>query len=384
MSNSIPPFEVKSLKKIDNPVLGTGSIYMAIVDVRLLPKALQNWRKINVRDPKLTHRVARDIRDSLLSTPDEFHMKNRGITLIAESLVFDNKAGIVRINMTDPESHGLLDGGHTYNVILEALDKMPQQEYDDFEGYVRVEIMEGIEKDLAISIVEARNNSLQVQDESIAELRNEFNLIKKSVKNESYANNVAYKQFEWNEDGDPKEISVSELLSALMCFDTDNYDDMRHPTGAAMTKKRVLTHFKAAKPKLLKFVPLLPDFLKLRDHIYHDLPLAYNRTGGRYGGLSCAKEKEIQLKFEGSTAEYFVPIGFVYPILAAFRNLLVVKGNTVTWERDPFIFWKSIQEKASASIIESAMRLHSPAYVSKDPSVWANLYRMVELEKTRV
>jgi hypothetical protein len=378
-------FEVKTLKKLDNPVPGTGNVYIALVDIRCLPKELKNWRKINVRDPKMTQKVARDIMDSLSGNPLDFHLKNRGLTIIANKLDFDNKVNILNIYMKDVDKHGILDGGHTFNVILEFLKTLSKEELEKFEGYVRLEIIESIrDKDLGIDIVEARNNSLQVQDESLAELRNEFSLIKQVLKNQSYANDIAYKQFEWDDEGNPKEIPIIDILSTLMCFDIDIFNEDRHPTDSGMSKKRAVNHFIRNKNGILKIIKLLPDFLKLKDLIYHDLPIAYNEDGGRFRRLKCVGAKNIHLKFIDTETDTFVPKGFVYPILAAFRSLLVCKGRRAKWSRDPFVFWKLIQKKASSSLVQRARELERPSNISKERPVWENLYRMFELEKERM
>lgn len=393
MSDKRMSFEVKDLKNLENPMPDMGNVYMMTLDVRAVPSALKNWRSINVRDPNMTKQVAEDISNSLLALPNEFHMKNRGLTIIADRLSYDNKAKIVTLSMTDEDQHGLLDGGHTFNVIMEELanlqDKDPEK-YKELESYVRIEVIEGLrDKELGIEIVEARNNSLQVQDESIAELKGEFDLVKLAIEDESYANNVAYKQFEWNEDYEPKQISISEILSVLMCFDADFYkspinpDKRNHPTGAAMTKKRVLAHFKNKQGDIRKYIPMLPSFLALRDRIYHDVGLSMQPMITGAEKWKCIKEKDIPLHFVGKEAKYFVPIGFIYPILAAFRSLIKVQGRKAEWERDPVTFWAGVREEAVQSIVESAKAQHKPAYVSKEPSVWSNLYGMFELARLK-
>jgi len=91
--------------------------YIAVVEVADLPD-LSNWRKINVRDPKLTGSLPKEIRESFLGNADTFVFLNRGIVLAVQSVEFDNARGILQLTMGDPELHGLLDGGHAWYAPL--------------------------------------------------------------------------------------------------------------------------------------------------------------------------------------------------------------------------------------------------------------------------
>ena len=67
-----------------------------MVNVSDLPD-LSEWRRINVRDPKLTGSVPNRIRASISDYPDLFAFMNRGIVLSVESVQFDNKTGKLTI-----------------------------------------------------------------------------------------------------------------------------------------------------------------------------------------------------------------------------------------------------------------------------------------------
>ena len=74
----------------------------------------------------------------------------------------------VELRLADPEKHGLLDGGHTYRVVTESAQALAD---DDDPRFVRVEIVTGFDRDTISDVVEARNTSNQVRDESLANLR---------------------------------------------------------------------------------------------------------------------------------------------------------------------------------------------------------------------
>src|SRR4051794_33372787 len=106
-------FPVVSFRNIETPFHQIGyRNYVAVVEIHKLPD-FTAWRKINVRDPKLTGSVPKAIRKSVGANPELFLFMNRGIVLAVEKASFDNKANVVSLQLHDPKMHGLLDGGHT-------------------------------------------------------------------------------------------------------------------------------------------------------------------------------------------------------------------------------------------------------------------------------
>lgn len=70
---------------------------------------------------------------------------------------------------------------------------------------------------------------------------------------------------------------------------------------------------------------MLPTILELRDVIYKQLPEAYNSQGGKFGlltGIGSTKKPLVELAFIGEKSNYRIPSGFIYPLLASFRNLI--------------------------------------------------------------
>src|SRR5437764_13340175 len=120
-------FPVVSFRHLETPFQRQGCRnYFAIVETNNLPD-LSDWRKINVRDPKLTGAVPKAIRESFGSKPDMFVFMNRGLVLAVDTVTFDNKNSSVTIKLTDPQLHGLLDGGHTYNIVLEETPNISER-----------------------------------------------------------------------------------------------------------------------------------------------------------------------------------------------------------------------------------------------------------------
>ena len=141
MKPAILKFPVHSFRHVASPFEKQGyRDYFAIVDIKHLPD-LEGWRQINVRDPKLTGAVPKAIRESARDNAELFVFMNRGIVLSVDSVTFDNKTSELEITLRHPTLHGLLDGGHTYNILLEERDEL------DTSQYVRLELLEGFVSD---------------------------------------------------------------------------------------------------------------------------------------------------------------------------------------------------------------------------------------------
>ena len=168
-------FPVASFRRIPSPVDSPQHhSYVAVVDVFDLPD-LSAWRRINVRDPKETGAVPKAIRQTLLENPNMFQFMNRGLVITAKKVEFNTESGTLTVLMENPEIHDLLDGGHTYKVINTYCSETDRELLPaDRQSFVRVELLEGFGPEQISDIVEARNTSNQVKDQSLLELEKAF------------------------------------------------------------------------------------------------------------------------------------------------------------------------------------------------------------------
>lgn len=395
MKSTIIKFPVASFRRIESPHDETvARSYIAVANIVNLPAEVEEWRKINPRDPKITSGVSKKIQKSLENNPDQFLFRNRGITLLVDKAEYDNKTGEVSLELVDSTRHGLLDGGHTYRVLQNFVHSANPDELKDINACVRIEIIEGIENlDDAVEIVLARNTSAQVKSESLEELNQHFEEIKQVVKDKPYANRIAYKEYEIDEKtGEAKDVDIKEILSYLVCFDVDHFDQEHHPIMAYSQKSNVIEHFKNYRATLMKYVPLIPRILELRDTIYRELPEAYNKAaGGKFGALTGViqinnrpKMANEELIFNSSEANYRIPSAFIYPVLAAFRNLVKVEGDKAIWKDDPIKVFRSLADELAKTVGEQAKEMRNPTKLGKDQATWKlcnNIARIAVLER---
>jgi len=389
MTSTLIKFPAISFRRIVGPHDDLkGRMYIAIVNVKDVPESLDDWRKLNPRDPKTNSGVALKIKATLEDNPESFLLKNRGITLMAEKVDFDNQTNEIRLEMVNEHKNGLLDGGHTFKIIRNYLDGLSKEEISEVNAYVRIEILEGI-KDIeeAVGIVESRNTSTQVKEQSIEELKKHYEEIKNVLKGQLYEENIAYKEYELLDDGSKKNIDIKDILSYLICFDVEDYNGEKHPIKAYSTKASVVQHFRDNQERMLKYIQLLPVILELRDLIYLELPEAYNHAGGKFGGLTGvielsnkARMHKEKLPFTEKESNYRIPSSFIYPILASFRNLVKVDGNKCIWKTDPIKFFRELKEDLATRLGEQAKELRNPNKLGKDAATWGRCYDLVAIE----
>jgi len=381
-------FPVVSFRHIETPFQKQGyRDYVAVVDIHRLPD-LAGWRKINVRDPKLTGSVPKAIRESVKENPELFVFMNRGVVLSVDSVQFNNQTGELTLTLTDPELHGLLDGGHTYNILLEERESIQEPQF------VKLELLEGFKQTEIPNLVDARNTSNQVRDQSLMNLQGEFEKLKKAILGKPYATLIAYKEHELLDDGGTKPIDVREVIAILTCFDRANFDARVHPINAYRSKAACLQHFQTHKSDYEKLYPLTADILELYDRIQLLLPDLYNKVrsksgevaGGKFGKLTGVTtydgKRRAQLLFIKEESKYSVPSGFVYPVLGAFRALLEEKGGRYAWGKgvDPIqLLSGQLGETLADTIGNFALDARNPSKTGKSPLVWQACYQAAQV-----
>ena len=378
-------FNVCSFRKIPNPTkdgdAAISQMYTAICDVTQIPASLLEWMETNPRKQNINSSVAKKIKKSLL-TGTEFHLLNRGILLSAEEVKFNNYDNKMKIVFSDPEVHGDVDGGHTLRVILEN-----QTDIEPNHQFVKLEILTGVEgifEDLA----EARNTSTQVKSESIANLKDYFELIKTTVAQESYSGNIKYVE---KDDGD---IDVSEMLAILNMFNIDVYEGLNNfPVISYSSKKRCVDSYISYSEKVesgviqeaqnpyFKMKDIMLDIFKLYDQLESKMSDYYRakNPSGKYGlttGVVTAKDdKFFTSKFYGIHMQHSSPTGFLYPILGALRALVSEQDGKYVWKKNPYdVLDKIGPELVTMTVERSRTNGNNPNKTGKESMTWQSLY----------
>jgi len=389
MNPSTFSFPVVSFRHVETPFERDGyRDYFAVVDTNHLPD-LSDWRQINVRDPKLTGAVPKAIRDSFRTKPDMFVFLNRGLVLAVENVKFDNKSSTVTVKLSNPKLHGLLDGGHTYNIVMEETPELLKPQY------LRVEFLEGFNHDDITDVVDARNTSNQVRDQSLMNLAGKFDRLKTALSKAPFYDQIAFKEYETDADGNPKPIDVRDVIALLTAFDRDHFTESVHPIMTYNSKAACLNHFGThEETSYRKIYPLAVELLQLCDHVRDQLPDLYNKargqagevSGGRFGRLAGVVYRDgkrvQQLNFIKKDSRYGVPDGFVYPIIGAFRALLEEQNGKYVWGKglSPVEMLKgNLGLKLADTIGNFALDTQNPSKTGKSTLVWQACYQSVQV-----
>jgi hypothetical protein len=209
--------------------------------------------------------------------------------------------------------------------------------------------------DLLNDIKEARNTSVQVKQKSLADARRHFEVLKSALQTEPYFSDIS-----WHE-GQKGAIDGLQIITLLMifypqfCKEADNGE----PSNAYGHKERCLDAYiryaEKEPDELEAWIKVIPDVVRLFDELQDGFPKHY---GGRFG-----KIKEVQIwdekryekgnkryrktpaksLFLGREMRYSYPIGWLYPLFAAFRVLAgpAKTGSRIAWKREPIEFWRN-------------------------------------------
>lgn len=236
----------------------------------------------------MTSGVAAAITESLLSNDGYFHLKNRGIVISADRVVYSPEEETVTIYFADNMYHGNIDGGHTYKIICEHRG-------ENLEQYVQFEVMTGVE-DIIESLAEARNTSVQVDAKSMAELAQKFDPVKEALEGMPFFKRIAFKQNQITMDDDTgkklKMIDAREIVAIINMFHIEEYDAAHHPIQAYSSKAKMLDLYLKDPELYRRYVNVMPDIFDLYDAIELEFADAYNGSGGRYGRKKYAGYKE--------------------------------------------------------------------------------------------
>ena len=354
-SNSSYSFTVSTPEYRSQPipgVVGTPKVGDCFVKVGDLPNKLGDFMEVNPRVPSRTKRgvlsgpVIKGILQTLRENPDDMALKNQGIYLLADNADFKKGSGGVgelTVRFSDRTRHGIVNGGHTFAAIREALENSDENELDLVErAFVRLHILQGIDAAKVPEIAEGLNRSKQVDDPSLDNLRELFDGIKKAMEGHKGAEAIAYHQ------GDDGELYVPDVLVFLQLLNRERYTDSRHPHSLYQKPKMAIEYFKAdmAKEEAGKptgsglLVARVSEVLKLYDTVRYKTPGVAKSVGFEFGRLKTGakkragnpKHRNTPLPFIGTTMDHRVPRGWVMPMLAAFRANLNMDAATGKFE----------------------------------------------------
>lgn len=364
------------------------SFFIPVVD---LPAALDAFMEVNPRVPNRTMKgllsgpVVADMLSTLRDAPDDFVIKNNGIDILAQDV--DYKSGTVFATLVDKGLHGIVNGGHTFAAIREAIDTADIAQLETLNrAYVRINIYEGVSADLVAEMAEGRNRSKQVDDSSLMNLSGEFDLIRRALRGTPAETAISYHQ------GDSGTVYISELLTYLALFDVGRFTDKSHPQRLYNRASLGLKYFKedlqAGPAQVKRRIQILPNILQLVDRVNLAIPEAAKKGGFKFGMLNVDGEKAGSKKqrgqilpFTGERTDYRIPKGWTIPIVSAFRaNLKSDSTGNLEWRmNNDELLRATIVNLVAVCLAEHRSHNLRADLVGKRESAYSRCYNVIEL-----
>lgn len=392
MGSTTHRIRVADVRRVKHPVFP--EIEKHYMTVRALDVPVGIRKDANARDGEgqdLRKQVYKEVQKSLLAEntmPGIFDLKNKGIVILAESV---RKIADDLYELQIEDGQGIVDGGHTYEIICKA-----QAESDIPEDqYVEVQVRTGVAKELITEISAGLNTGIAVKHHSIANLDGKFDWMKDEIAGQPYADLIAWRE---SDDGD---YDVRDLICVLEAMNVVDYpnDSGTHPVSAYEARERVMRKFSddhdlhendLDKSTFGKLRPILRDALVLYDRIRHDFRNVYNDADlGNAGALDIVEHAKGKNKFTFPfcglpASDWRLTKGALYPLFAAFRNKVMIDPETgmAKWDggfSSVLTLWEEIQVEL-ATQTKAAIKDYGrkPDVLGKSRGHWNNVHKTVE------
>jgi AIPR protein len=383
-------FVANFARRIPDPTVPHAERHVLFVRVLDVPEDLP--KEPNPRAQKIDRLIYKDVARHLLNeegTPNTFHLKNKGITLIADT-VQRGSGNEHEYEVTFGPEHGIVDGGHTYEILRANKEAIEERNVSDSDGeaidqFVKFEIVTGLTEELIPEIARGLNTAVQVQEMSLADLGDQFDWIKDTIKGESYADKIAFRENE-SRTYDARDVIMLLDLFNITTFPNDRDE---YPTRAFSSKSQVLKGYLEDRKKggatYEKLQPILKDILVLHDTISmeaRDLHNAANQgKAGKLAFMETAARKKFDFPFLGVQGNHRLLRGALFPMLGAFRWMVEEDRDEVRWVGgfdNVLDLWREIGgELMKATQATSVELARNPNQVGKSRNHWANLHSTV-------
>ncbi len=345
----------------------------------------------NLRPPSERKKPFMDMVATVQDEPSSFHKKNRGITYLCDKFEYDNAKKRLQVsvpdvpkleseaNGEDDPRFGIADGGHTFEVIRQTVDRMNELKEDPgwTEPFVRVHFLAGeavVSGEIEM-IVEALNTSSQVQQYTLDEYQNKFDDLKKALSDTGFDTSLI--AFRENEE---REWDIREIIQRMACFLKDRWK-FTQPTSMYRSKGKALDLFTndLTRPDFEKLYGVVRDVITLPEFIQSQFSQGDIVEGKRFGGLRAVRNLKKAFKRPGTDylTKHQMDLAASLPLAAAFRELLELRNDRYVWKvRPEEVFEKCAEElyKVLASKSRTAKSVNS---LGSDTELWTQAVNIV-------
>ena len=433
-ASSLKPYRFRSSRAFKAFDDGRYRKWVLVVSARDLPRDLP--LDANARVPNvIKNPTCGEMRETLLSRPELFQILNGGVVCTATAVEVKQEGNEqwVEVAFDQDQMQGVVNGGHTYGTLLHVVhdhsvyaegmplkvvlakkDKAAENPdlaplLDDDEkladriararerAMVQVELVAPVsDPELLHDIARARNLSQSVDQTALQNLAGKYDLMKQVLGDAplpfgpSFVDRVVWKTNQEVPEGST-EVPVKTLIHLLALMNVRLYKpNVKVANEVYMRSGVIVREFGEAEGEdsafYDKLVYLLPDFIKLYDHIYSALPETQPSFPWADGKLPAAERKRRKTAFAtpllARVCSSKVSGAFVWPVFSAFRLLLEEDGSGhLRFKADPIALFEEKKAELSATIqntFDNQGRLVQQ--VGKATDAWIRLEGQLHME----
>lgn len=380
MKNKTVSFPIEYLALLPVPLHEGVQHFIALCSVEAISSDIPT--SANPRAQNLNTPLAKDIENSLKTNP-HFGLLNRGMVITAKTAAYDEQDKQLTLELSNPDFHGCIDGGHTYKIIQ-------KNKGNAFKGqFIQIEIFTGVES-FFDQIATARNATCAVQMKSLAAARGQFDSLMEQLNSFPFMGRIATKQ---NEQSKEKDIDILHIISLLTLFNPERYDNNKHPV-IALTPARCLTQYlkdtENSPNPYEKMQGILSDIFSLQDYAISHMEQAFTtyrkgigsqdrKTPRSFNQLIGLKPIESKL-FNGDVASYTLSRELYFPILATLRPYVQENNQTrlYEWKTEPMQILENLLGELSYRSVQNAYAIGKGSLKSyADFALWGHLISVV-------
>lgn len=434
IASSLRPFRFRSSRAFKSFDDGNYQKWTVVVPARDLPRDFP--LDANARVPNVIKNLTcREMRETLLTRPELFQILNGGIVCTATSVGVKQEGNEqwVEVAFDQDQMQGVVNGGHTYGTLLHVVhdhtlyaegitlkavlakkDKASDNTdlaalLEDDEklaeriararerAMVQLELVAPVsDADLLHDIARARNLSQSVDQTAFQNLAGKYEHMKKVLGEApppfgpSFFERVVWKTNQEVPE-DSTEVPVKTLIHLLALMNIRLYKPTVKVANEVYVRSGIVVReFGEAEGEdsdfYDKLADLLPDFIKLYDHIYSALPETQPSFPWADGKPPATDRKRRKTVFStpllARTCSSKVSGAFIWPVFSAFRLLLEENGSGgMRFKTDPIALFEEKKAELSATIqntFENQGRLVQQ--VGKAADAWIRLESQIQME----
>jgi hypothetical protein len=420
----------RAFKALDD---GTHKKWVLVVAARDLPRELP--LDANARVPNvIKNPTCKEMRETLLTRPELFQIFNGGMicTATAVDVRQEGNEQWVEAAFDQEQLQGIVNGGHTYGCLLHVIHDHPvyaenlslqavlakkdkSGEHSELaplvedadklaeriarareRALVQLELVAPVsDPDLLAQVARARNLSQSVDQTALQNLAGKYETMKKVLWEapafgQSFVERVVWKTNQEVPE-DSVEVPVKTLIHLLALMNTRLYRPGAKVANEVYTRSGVvIREFGEAEGEDSAFydrlTEILPEFIRLYDHIYLTLPEtdpSFPWADGKPTIDRKRRRKPFTTPLLARTCSSKVSGAFVWPVFSAFRLLLEEdqESGALRFKTDPIELFEQKKAELSSTIrttFENQGRVVQQ--VGKATDAWIRLEGQIQME----